>query len=50
MAAEMRRRAETADGADRDYFNWLANEWDRTAERDAMASGRGRPAPQLANA
>ena len=51
MAAEMRRKAEAADGAERDYFAWLAAEWDRTAERErSSAHGRSNVEAQLARA
>ena len=52
MAAEMRRKAETAQGADRDYFLWLASEWGRTAEREAVGlNGRSvQERPSLARA
>ena len=34
-AADMRARADAALGAERDYFNWLAIEWERASERVA---------------
>jgi len=34
-AADMRARADAAVGAERDYFNWLAIEWERASERAA---------------
>jgi hypothetical protein len=49
MAAEMRRRAEAAPGLERDYFIWLAAEWDRTADREGAPGARpSRPEPWLA--
>lgn len=40
-AADMRARADAAVGAERDYFNWLAMEWERASERASS-----QPAPK----
>ena len=37
QAAELRRRATTLSGPDRDYYLWLAVEWDKTAVRQTAA-------------
>jgi hypothetical protein len=34
MAAELRRRAESVEGAERENLLWIAEEWEKLAARD----------------
>jgi hypothetical protein len=34
MAADLRVKADQVAGAERDYFLWLAQEWEKTADRE----------------
>jgi len=48
QAAELRRRARFASGADKLYLEWLAHEWELTAGRDKAR--RLTPAPACTQA
>lgn len=37
QAAELRRKADAALGAERDYLLWLAEEWEKTSARDGVS-------------
>jgi hypothetical protein len=48
QATEMRARAAALDGPERDYYLWLAGEWDKSANRFADDERRRRgPRPEL---